>query len=62
MTLLQLVFHDGDKVPLVLTETWGAIYGQPGWPEGIAVVQAEASYAPAGRAFLTRLVDELDRA
>lgn len=63
MTLLQMVFVDGDTVPLVLTEYWGALYGAPDWPEGLVVFDtpAKVAYSPSGTAFLTRLLDQLDR-
>lgn len=63
MTLLQVVFVDGDSVPLVLTEYWGALYGAPDWPEGLVTVgtPAKAAYSPSGTAFLTKLVDQLER-
>jgi hypothetical protein len=60
MTLLQVVFYDGERVPLVLTETWGALYGTPGWDEGVVLVEAEASYSPSGLGMVTELVGALD--
>lgn len=60
LTQLHVVFVDGDRVPLVLTEFWGAIYGAPPWPQEVLAVQGEAVYSPAGRAMLVPLVEALE--
>jgi hypothetical protein len=60
--LVQVVFVEGERVPLVLTEEWGALMTPPPWPEGlVAVAGADAAYASGGIRFLKQLVDTLER-
>jgi hypothetical protein len=61
-TLVQVVFSEGDRVPLVLTEEWGAMSAPPPWPEGLVAVQAaDNAYASGGIRFLAQLVEALER-
>lgn len=59
---VQVVFVDGERVPLVLTEEWGSLMTPPPWPEGLVTVQqSDAVYTSGGIRFLTGLHEALER-
>ncbi|MEZ4237821.1 MAG: hypothetical protein R3F59_17075 [Myxococcota bacterium] len=58
--LLQVAIVDGDRVPLLLTEEWGALTQPPDWPEGALGLAAERAYTAGGIRFLAQLVEALE--